>query len=76
MAIYAPLVPEMAGTEYHVNKLRIGLGISRVVARLLVNRGITDIDRAASFLNPSLEDLHDPYLLPDMDKGKSHRKGH
>ena len=68
MAIYAPLVPEMAGTEYHVNKLRIGLGISRVVARLLVNRGITDIDRAASFLNPSLEDLHDPYLLPDMDR--------
>ena len=68
MAIYTPLMPETAGMEYHINILQIGLGISRVAARLLVNRGITDIGQAASFLNPSLESLHDPYLLPDMDK--------
>ena len=49
MAIYTPLMPETAGMEYHINILQIGLGISRVAARLLVNRGITDIGQAASF---------------------------
>ena len=67
MAVYTPLLSETAELEYHVNKLQIGLGVSRVVAKLLVNRGITDTAQAASFINPSLDSLHDPYLLPDMD---------
>jgi len=41
------------------------LGIPLVVAALLVQRGISDPAAAFKFLNPRLEDLHDPRLLPD-----------
>ena len=42
--------------------------ISPVLAQVLVNRGIRDIESIKNFLSPSLEGLHDPFLLPDMDK--------
>ncbi len=51
-----------------VARLQEGLHVSPVVARLLANRGITTPDQAASFLDPSLDGLHDPFLLKDMDK--------
>ncbi len=38
------------------------------VSDLLVQRGITTIDAAEKFFHPSLRDLHDPFLMPDMDK--------
>lgn len=38
------------------------------VADLLVQRGITTIDAAEKFFHPSLRDLYDPFLMPDMDK--------
>jgi single-stranded-DNA-specific exonuclease len=44
------------------------LGVSPVVAQLLVNRGIETPDEAGLFLKPSLSSLHDPFLLKDMDK--------
>jgi single-stranded-DNA-specific exonuclease len=48
-------------------KLQLELGIPRVVAALLVQRGITEPEAAADFLNPKLEDLHAPNLLPDYE---------
>ena len=39
------------------------LGATPLVAQLLANRGMTDLDAARSFLNPKLSDLHDPALL-------------
>ena len=42
--------------------------ISIISAQILVNRGIKDADSISNFLNPSLENLHDPFLLPDMEK--------
>jgi single-stranded-DNA-specific exonuclease len=42
------------------------LGISPMTARLLCIRGLGDLERARRFLSPSLEDLHDPFLLTDM----------
>lgn len=39
-----------------------------LVARLLLQRGLTDLDEIKTFLNPSLNDLHDPFLMKDMDK--------
>ena len=45
-----------------------GMGISHTVANILVNRGITGIDHAERFLRSSLDDLHEPFLLPDMEK--------
>lgn len=42
------------------------VGVSDVTATLLANRGITDVETAYKFLNPSLADLHDPFLMRDM----------
>ena len=44
------------------------LGISPVLAQLLVQRGITTFDEAKKFFRPQLTDLHDPFLMKDMDK--------
>ncbi|MBC7122799.1 MAG: single-stranded-DNA-specific exonuclease RecJ, partial [Pseudothermotoga sp.] len=44
------------------------LGISEFIARLLINRGIKDPEKAIKFLDPSKHDLHDPFLLKDMDR--------
>ncbi len=38
------------------------------ISELLVQRGITSIGDAERFFHPSLRDLHDPFLMPDMDK--------
>jgi single-stranded-DNA-specific exonuclease len=43
------------------------LGISPTTAGLLLARGCVDAASAHRFLHPSLDDLHDPFLLPDMD---------
>ncbi len=44
------------------------LKVPPLVARLLAQRGISDAERAESFLNPSLSQLHDPFLMADMRK--------
>jgi len=44
------------------------LGIRPLTARLLANRGLTNPSDAESFLKPSLSNLHDPFLMPDMEK--------
>jgi single-stranded-DNA-specific exonuclease len=44
------------------------LRISTVTARLLANRGITDLKSASDFMNCSLSACHDPMLFKDMDK--------
>ncbi len=44
------------------------LNILPLTAQLLVNRGLVEVDKASSFLKPSLSDLHDPFLMKDMDR--------
>lgn len=44
------------------------LNISPAAARMLVVRGIVDADEARAFIRPSLDMLHDPFLMRDMDK--------
>ena len=44
------------------------LAISPVICQLLVKRGITTEKEANKFFKPNLNDLHDPFLMPDMDK--------
>lgn len=48
--------------------LCLSLGVSEIIARLLINRGLTTADLAKNFLNKSIDSLHDPMLMPDMDK--------
>ncbi len=44
------------------------LNISSAAARMLVVRGIQTADAARAFVRPSLDRLHDPFLMRDMDK--------
>lgn len=51
-----------------VNALSKDLNVEPLVAYLLVQRGIETFEEAKSFFRPSLEELHDPFLMKDMDK--------
>ena len=42
--------------------------ISELLAKILVNRGITDKQDIRTFLEPTRNDFYDPFLLPDMEK--------
>ncbi len=43
-------------------------GVSRILSELLRSRGIDTEEKAQAFLHPSLEQLHDPFLMQDMDR--------
>ena len=47
-------------------QLAATVGVSPIVADLLVARGYEDAESARSFLNPSLDQLHDPFLMRGM----------
>lgn len=49
-------------------KLASELGIDPILSDLLVQRGVNDFQSAKDFFRPNLDDLHDPYLMKDMDK--------
>src|ERR1044072_1846919 len=47
-------------------QLSDAIKVPPVVARLLCQRGLSDPEQATRFLNPALDQLHDPLLLVDM----------
>ena len=58
-------------SEKNTNKTEIlskAINVEPFVASLLVARGIETFEQAKAFFRPSLDDLHDPYLMKDMDK--------
>ena len=61
---YQPITPEQAETS---QTLAQELGISPILGQLLVQRGITKAVDAKKFFRPQLPDLHDPFLMKDMD---------
>lgn len=54
--------------EEKINELATALQVSKTIATLLLQRGISSFEEARQFFRPSLNDLHDPYLIKDMDK--------
>ena len=68
MPIEKRWVVKSQGDAKAVAELSTGLGISPVLANLLVQRGIDTLDKAERFFNPRLEELHDPFLMKDMDR--------
>lgn len=56
--------PEKQKTEALQNALQV----DEIVATLLLQRGIDTFEKARQFFRPDLADLHDPYLMKDMDK--------
>ncbi|WP_348799321.1 single-stranded-DNA-specific exonuclease RecJ [Flavobacterium adhaerens] len=55
-------------SEEKVKELKEALNVEEFIAKLLVQRGIETFEQARQFFRPTLEDLHDPYLMKDMDK--------
>ena len=51
-----------------IKHLSAALNVNMVIANLLAQRGITTYAEAQSFFRPKLTDLHDPFLMKDMDK--------
>ncbi|MDR1103304.1 MAG: single-stranded-DNA-specific exonuclease RecJ [Tannerella sp.] len=58
--------PHTEEDMHRANRLAAELGLNPVVCLLLVQRGIVSAADTAKFFNPALEDLHDPFLMPDM----------
>jgi len=50
-----------------IDELVRTINVDPILANLLGQRSITDFDSAKAFFRPSLEDLHDPFLMKDMD---------
>ena len=60
-----------APNKKKVNQLSNDLSVDPILASLLVQRNIDTFKKAKEFFRPSLEDLHDPFLLKDMDRAVS-----
>jgi single-stranded-DNA-specific exonuclease len=50
-----------------VSEIARAIPLHEPIAKALVNRGITSVDVARYYLNPTLDGIHDPYLMRDMD---------
>ena len=62
---YQPLTPQ---EKEKAETMLAQCGDDMTVAELLIRRGVETPEEAATFFSPSIEDLHDPFLMQDMDK--------
>lgn len=62
---YLPFTSEQLSTE---DILSSRFANCKTICRLLALRGISSVEDAEKFFKPSLSDLHDPFLMQDMDK--------
>ena len=62
-------IKELSEAQQHLcEQLSKELHISSLSAQMLVDRGITTADEARAYIRPSLDQLHNPFLMRDMDK--------
>lgn len=54
--------------EEKITSLREALKINTVLCKILVQRGIDNFNKAKTYFRPQLSELHDPWLMKDMDK--------
>ena len=54
--------------ENKKNQLMTEFGISEVLEKMLINRGVTETKDVKMFLEPTRDDFGDPFLMPDMEK--------
>ena len=62
---YLPLTPEEQQKETELSRRFAQVS---PISELLVQRGVCTVSDAERFFHPSLRDLHDPFLMPDMDR--------
>ena len=63
--IFNALTPVQEKNQAQITE---ALGVSPILTKLLVQRGINTFEDAKKFFRPDLNDLHDPFLIKDMDK--------
>ncbi len=68
MALDKQWIVKEPGNPALVRNLASELGVDQALANLLVQRNVSNFSQAKSFFRPQLEDLHDPFLMKDMDK--------
>ncbi len=68
MPIEKRWVVKPQGDRAVVEALASRLGMPTTLTNLLVQRGIDTVEKAKKFFSPSLRDLHDPFLMKDMDR--------
>ena len=68
MPIQKRWVVKPQGNSLTVEHIATSLRIAPVLANLLVQRGIDTVEKAKKFFNPRLEDLHNPFLMKDMER--------
>lgn len=56
-------------TKINVDEVARKAFISKYIAKILINRDIDNLNEIENFLKGSLDDLNDPFLMADMDKG-------
>ena len=56
-----------APQKHTIQNLADDLSIDEKLAEILIQRGVTSFDEAKNYFRPSLEDLHDPFLMKDME---------
>ena len=49
-----------------VGNLAASLGVDKIIATLLVERGVTTFEEARRFFRPGLDQIHDPFLMKGM----------
>jgi len=57
--------------QLKVDALKEALQIDDIIATLLVQRGIDTYESAKTYFRPNIDDLHNPFLMKDMDKAVS-----
>ena len=60
--------PKSKPNPEKVQALQQALQVDEIIATLLVQRGIETFEQAKTFFRPTLVDLHNPYLMKDMDR--------
>ena len=68
MALEKKWILKPEADEEVVSRLASELGVDRVLAQLLAQRGLSTFEQARAFFRPDLANLHDPFLMKDMDK--------
>lgn len=67
MLVYAPTVRGLTA-RWDLRGVAPGAGAAQLVARVLASRGVCTPETTQAFVGPRLVDLHDPSLIPDLDK--------
>lgn len=66
--MYRRWIQKEIPSQEEVERLSQAINVNHCLASILIQRKITEFDTAKNFFRPSLEHLHDPFLMKDMDK--------